>query len=269
MSAARRRQPKRPFGFTETSRGWVSFDHADYNRAVVAGKASRNRCRFDVQITTDDLDRLLADATAPASLEGTLHCPGLGGALRGTDGTFRLLCPAPDARRRRLVYHLKVTDPRGRKLTISGFKVVEDTGHNSRWRDTTRLLLHVLAGHVDEGDERQNDPRLLAAGILVVTPRELGRTLVSIVRRSHRGWRALGQYALTFHSPAARGLSRAAGDARAVRLPGRPMEHHGAGRARARSVACAARTNGPLPVHRAVHDGRRPDPEPAPHPAQG
>jgi hypothetical protein len=190
---------KRPLRFTETTRGWVSFDHADYNRAVIAGKASGNRCRFEAQITADDLKRLLADDTAPASLKGTLHCPGLGGDLTGRDGTFRLLCPAPDARRRRIVYHLKVTDPRGRKLTVNGFKIVEDTGYNSRWRDTTRLLLHVLAGHVDEGEERQNDSRLVAAGVLFVTPSELTRTLLSLVRRSQRGWRACARYILTFH----------------------------------------------------------------------
>ena len=199
MAARPTRKSKPQFRFDETTRGWVSYDHTDYNGALVAGKVAGNRCRFTAQVTSDNLDELVRDATAPARLDGTLYCPGLGGELKGKRGTFRLLCPAPDARRRRIVYHLHVRDPRGRKLTVSAFKVFEDTGHNSRWQDGTRLLLHVLAGHVAEGDEVQNDPRLLAVGILFVSPGELTRTLISIVRRSRRGWRALGRYALTFH----------------------------------------------------------------------
>ena len=47
-----------------------------------------------------------------------------------------------------MLYRLLLRDPDGRPLTFSGFKLVEDDPNHDVWRDTSRLLTRILAGHV-------------------------------------------------------------------------------------------------------------------------
>ena len=166
--------------FSERMRGWVSFDVRDYNSGLVAGRRAHNRCsaKFDVEI--DDFERFRRGPLSRARLLGTVSCPQLGGRLVAEDGEFTLFAPAPNPRRRRVLYRLFARDSDGRPLTFSGFKLVEDDPNHDVWRDTSRLLTRILAGHVREDSELDDDPRVLATGILRITPLGLWRCLLSM-----------------------------------------------------------------------------------------
>jgi len=166
--------------FSERMRGWLSFDMQDYNSGLVAGRRANNRCstRFEVEI--DDLERFRRGPLARARLLGTVDFPQLGGRLEAEEGEFTLFAPAPGPRRRRVLYRLFVRDRAGRPLTLSGFKLVEDDPNHDVWRDTSRLLTRILAGHVGEDSEFDDDPRTLATGILWITPLALARCMLSM-----------------------------------------------------------------------------------------
>jgi alpha-beta hydrolase superfamily lysophospholipase len=166
--------------FTERMRGWVSFDVRDYNSALIAGRRARNRCSANLVVEIDDLDAFERAPVSRARLVGTVHCPRLGGRLEGEDGHFTLFAPAPDARRRRMLYRLFARDSEGRRLTFSGFKLVEDDPNHDVWRDTSRLLARILAGHVAQDSELDDDPRVVATGILRITPLGLARCLLTM-----------------------------------------------------------------------------------------
>jgi hypothetical protein len=190
--------------FSERMRGWVSFEVRDYNSALVAGRRAHNRCsaKFDIEI--DDLERFRRGPISRARLLGTVSCPQLGGRLDAEDGEFTLFAPAPEPRRRRVLYRLFARDPDGRPLTFSGFKLVEDDPNHDVWRDTSRLLTRILAGHVPQDSELDDDPRVIATGILWITPLGLARCLLSM--RGGRGKRVRAP--LRYQSDFARELLR-------------------------------------------------------------
>ena len=166
--------------FNERMRGWLSFEMRDYNSGLVAGRRAQSRCsaRFDVEI--DDFERFMRGPLSRARLLGTVDFPQLGGRLEAEDGEFALFAPAPGPRRRRVLYRLFLRDPDGRPLTLSGFKLVEDDPNHDVWRDTSRLLTRILAGHVSPDSELDDDPRTLATGILWIRPLGLARCLLSM-----------------------------------------------------------------------------------------
>lgn len=178
--------------FRERMRGWVSFDQRDFNPAVVAGKRDGVRCSLDVTVEIDDLDAFVHDPELPARLTGSLDCPRLGGTFVARDGDFRLFVAAPDRGRRRIEYRAFMTDAEGRKLTLAAFKLVETDRRHDGWRDTTRLLIRLLPGHVLRGDERVEP---VAVGMLRLTPLAFLRTLVTMrgprVRYLLEFWRRL------------------------------------------------------------------------------
>ena len=152
--------------FREHMRGPISFDTREYNSAVVAGRRDRSRCSIDLTIAIDDLDRFLHGPQSPARIEGMVRCPRLGGRLEVQEGSFDLFVRAPDTRRRRVLYRLFLRDAEGRALTLSGFKLIEDDPNHDPWRDCSRLLVRLLAGHVSHASEEDDDPRIVATGVL-------------------------------------------------------------------------------------------------------
>jgi hypothetical protein len=166
--------------FREHVSGWISFDARDYNTAVVDGRRARNRCALDLTIEIDDLDRFLHGPVTPGRLGGAVRCPALGGELEIEDGTFNLFVRAPDARRRRVLYRGFASDRHGRPLTVSAFKLIEDDPNHDVWRDCSRLLTRILAGHVSHSSEQDDDPRVVATGVLVMRPLRFLRTVLTM-----------------------------------------------------------------------------------------
>jgi hypothetical protein len=184
--------------FRERMGGWVSFDVRDYNSALIAGRRADNRCSATVVIEIDDLDAFERAPVRRARLAGAVNCPQLGGRLEGEDGEFTLFAPAPDARRRRVLYRLFARDSEGRPLTFSGFKLVEDDPNHDVWRDTSRLLTRILAGHVRQDSELDDDHRVVATGILRLTPLGLTRCLLTMRGRPGMRVRAPLRYQRDF-----------------------------------------------------------------------
>jgi hypothetical protein len=186
--------------FHERMRGWISFDARDYNRAALAGRRAGGRCSMAVTADIGDLDRFLCRPGSSAQLSGRVSCPQLGGELSSEDGTFRLLAEAPDAEHRRVVYRLFLRDGEDRPLTLSGFKLVErgTVAHpwlaGSVWIDTTRLLVRILAGHVPEQAEREDDAATVATGVLRISSLGFAREVLTMRGRGDRRWRAPARY---------------------------------------------------------------------------
>jgi hypothetical protein len=166
--------------FRERMRGWVSFDYRDYNTALLAGRGQGLKCCCKLAVEIDDLDEFFGATPHVARLRGTVSCPSLG-TLTGEEGSFKLFVQAPDARRQRIQYRLFLNDADGRELTFSGFKLLEDDRHYDVWRDTTRLLVRLLKGHVDDDDELDDDPRVIATGQLRISALGFMRTLASML----------------------------------------------------------------------------------------
>jgi hypothetical protein len=166
--------------FREHVAGWISFDSRDYNQAVVEGRRARNRCVIDLTVEIDDLDRFLHGPVTPGRLKGAVRCPALGGRLEIEDGTFNLFVRAPEAKRRRVLYRGFARDREGRPLTVSAFKLIEDDANHDPWRDCSRLLTRILAGHVSHSSERDDDPRVVATGVLVMRPLRFLKTVLTM-----------------------------------------------------------------------------------------
>jgi hypothetical protein len=181
-------RPEPDLRFRERMSGWMSFGVRDYNSALIAGRRADNRCSATVVVEIDDLDAFARAPLRRARLAGTVNCPQLGGRLEAEKGEFTLFAPAPDARRRRVLYRLYARDSEDRPLTFSGFKLVEDDPNHDVWRDTSRLLTRILAGHVGQDAELDDDPRVVGTGILRLTPLGLARCLLTM--RGRPGMRA-------------------------------------------------------------------------------
>jgi hypothetical protein len=166
--------------FREHVSGWVSFDSRDYNKAVVEGRRARNRCALDLTVEIDDLDRFLHGPVTPGRLTGAVRCPALGGRLEIENGTFNLFVRAPDAQRRRVLYRGFARDQENRPLTVSAFKLIEDEPNHDVWRDCSRLLTRILAGHVPHSSEQDDDPRVIVTGVLVMRPLRFLRTVLTM-----------------------------------------------------------------------------------------
>src|SRR6185503_19157039 len=111
-----------------------------------AGEAAGRRLGFQVTVTTDDVERFLADADHAADVVGWIRCDALGGLLEVRGGTFNLVV---DGDRRRMAYRLPFQDPAGAPLTLTGRKEVRD-GYDL-WSDMSTLFTRVHAGHGPHG----------------------------------------------------------------------------------------------------------------------
>jgi hypothetical protein len=79
-----------------------------------------------------------------------------------------------------VLYRLFLRDRAGRPLTFSGFKLIEDDPNHDPWRDCSRLLVRLLAGHVPHVAEADDDPRTVATGVLRITPLRFLRTTLTM-----------------------------------------------------------------------------------------
>ncbi|VEB42646.1 Uncharacterised protein [Chromobacterium violaceum] len=63
--------------FSTVHRQPASTDLAAYETAYQAGKDAGSAMGFTVTVASDDLDRLIADPSHPATIVGTLNAPAL------------------------------------------------------------------------------------------------------------------------------------------------------------------------------------------------
>lgn len=179
--------------FHERMSGWISFEERSYNQAVTAGRRSHNSCAQELEIEIDDLEHFIRDPGHLARIEGRVRCEQLGGELRVQPGSsFNLFVDAGGVRHKRMLYRLYLLDKAGRKLTLSGFKDLEDDPNLDVWGDTSRLLIRILSGWLER--EPNGDESTVATGILYISRAGLLRMLSS--------FRASGAGLATFRTSA-------------------------------------------------------------------
>ena len=183
--------------YSETMKGYVSFGEPDYLQGYWKGRRDGIDLSFRLDVSIDDVDAFIDDEQHTASGTGTLRCPQLGGEMKIVKGTFNLFVPAGE-RRARMRYRLFVVDGDDRPITLSGFKVVSDDDGFDLYSDTTTLRTRLLAGHVEEEDERGDDDRRLASGILTIGAAGITRMVASARPRGPRRARALRRFMALF-----------------------------------------------------------------------
>ena len=167
------------FQFTEGMHGWVSLEAvvprpdvgqrmaSDYTIATAWGRAKNQTMSFDLTIQTDDLYRLVSDATHPATITGSVTCAGLSpDPMPVISGTFHLL-PTDTQRVETWTMNYEMVLQRGSgKLHFSGHKVLHQQAGSSWWTDTTTLFVQVHEGDSAEG-------AMVAQGILTLDLEDL------------------------------------------------------------------------------------------------
>lgn len=157
--------------FREMLEGPVGARELDVNQGIVTGRHDGTSLRIELQIDVPDVDAVLRDPAAVASVRGTASSELLGGRCELVQGsTFRLMQARPEPRSARMGYRLFVHDHGGAPVTISGFKVVHDDPGWDLWTDTTHLHVRLLRGHLDEdAEERAGASEVLGAGVLEIS----------------------------------------------------------------------------------------------------
>ena len=164
--------------FTEEMKGFCDFSEPDYDRAYRIGREAGQDLMFHLTITTEDVERFIADREHEAVAVGWVQSGALGGRLAVERGQFNLFVDHDGRRdRKRMHYRLPFHDGAGHPVTLVGYKeVVDDPGFDA-WSDTTTLFTRVLAGHVAPGE--QPDAAVVATGILKIPPLDFARQLTT------------------------------------------------------------------------------------------
>lgn len=162
--------------FTETMRGYFSTAVLDdYHRADEKARQDNSPCEFTLTVTSDDVDRMLADPNHSAKLSGTVTVPALDPQpLTVVRGEFNLFVRDPDYVNARLMrYGMLLTSNNGAKFYFDGFKVARDDPGFDIWPDTTTLYITMFRG------ESPRSP-ILGRGILHILPNDFMRQLTTI-----------------------------------------------------------------------------------------
>lgn len=135
--------------FTETMRGFLSSKVTDdYKAGRDQGERDGLKFEFTVTVTAPNIDRLIADPTHEAQLNGTIDAPEFSPTpMRVEGGRFNLLVRDPDRPgTRKMVYDMPAMTADGRKLHVEGFKTIHDDTGPDVWSDTTTLYVTVREG---------------------------------------------------------------------------------------------------------------------------
>lgn len=169
----------RPLGlqFTESMRGEYStsvlkdFPHPEASEAW----QSTSPFEFTLTVLWDDLERVLADPAAVASLTGTVTAPALSPEpMTVTDGVFNLFIPDPTrVNSRRMHYRITLETRAGQQFHVEGLKLIHDDPGFDLWADTTTLYATVHDGPTPAGP-------ILGLAVLRMLPEDFLRQIATI-----------------------------------------------------------------------------------------
>jgi cholesterol oxidase len=135
--------------FTETMRGYLSTAvQDDYQRGFEQGKKDGTRFEFTLTVTSDDVDKMIADPGNAARMAGTVTATALSPQpLQVTDGRFNLFVADPErAMTRKMIYRMPMKAADGRVFFMEGFKTIHNDPGPDMWPDTTTLYVTVHEG---------------------------------------------------------------------------------------------------------------------------
>ncbi|MBW4631577.1 MAG: GMC family oxidoreductase N-terminal domain-containing protein [Iphinoe sp. HA4291-MV1] len=169
--------PQQPgIEFTETMRGYFSTQvKDDYERAAKQGKQDDSRFEFTLTVTSDDLEKMLADENHKARMVGTVTAPVLSPqALTVSDGEFNLFSIDPErVGTRQMLYRMKMTAENGKVYYLDGLKIIHDNSDFDVWTDTTTLYITVH-------DDDSINSSVLGRGILKILPADFLRQMSTL-----------------------------------------------------------------------------------------
>ncbi len=165
------------FQFTEDMKGFVTFGQSNYQDGFEQGKKAGTALGFHLTIITDDIDKFVESAEHEAEAIGYILCDQLGGKLKVEKGIFNLFVDTEDRNRRKMKYRLFFKDSKGKPLTLSGFKNVQDDVGPDIWKDTSTLYANIFAGQVPE--EKEASSEIIATGILHIEIADFVRQLTT------------------------------------------------------------------------------------------
>lgn len=164
--------------FTEEMKGHIhagTTDPIDVERH--RGSSGYSPCMFHLTIDTGDLGDFLANPQHAATAVGYVDSPEFGGRCVVERGRFNLFVDQDDPRDKRMLYLLWFTDRVGRKLTLSGHKVITNERGFDMWSDTTTLYTSILDGHVEPADVPA--ATVTAAGVIRIRPLMFARQVTT------------------------------------------------------------------------------------------
>jgi cholesterol oxidase len=151
--------------FTEEMKGFVARGATNPEAGYRQGRQERSKLTVHLTIEIDDVERFIAEPEHTATASGWIEGPALGGRQNVDQGCFNLFVDfGPDYDRKQMLYRLLGQDDKGRPLTLSGVKRIEDDRGLEVWHDTTTLYTTVFSGHLMVGEE--TDAQIIAAGIV-------------------------------------------------------------------------------------------------------
>jgi cholesterol oxidase len=152
--------------FTEEMKGYITFGEQDYDRGFRQGKKDNNFFMFHLTITADDVTRFVTDRHHEAAAVGWVRCPNLGKDMAVEKGIFNLFTDEAGPLLKHMSYRLFFTNEKEGKLTMSGFKVIQDDRNHDIWHDTTTLFTRLYRGHVMP--EEESGAEIFAAGVIQI-----------------------------------------------------------------------------------------------------
>ena len=174
--AARYRTLRTGLKFTEKMVGPFSTADVDSDESgAKRGKADRSSLEFVLTVATDDLDRMLADATHEAALHGTVVAPELSTKPMTVSGGVFNLFVNDDAKihERNMRYRMKLHAEEGRTYYFEGKKRVQTGSLLKVWPATTTLYVKVHDGPDASGP-------IVGRGILRIRPADFARQLTTM-----------------------------------------------------------------------------------------
>ncbi len=137
--------------FTEEMSGHVGAGSTQYGSGEAAGKANNEPMLVHLTIKIADVEAFIGGPQHEGAIEGFIDSPIVGGRLAVERGTFNLLVDHAVQNRKEMKYRVFCTQANGRKITLSGFKRVEED--QDPWTATTTLLTSVYEGEIGPGGE--------------------------------------------------------------------------------------------------------------------
>ena len=163
--------------FTETMKGFFTFNETDFDRGYREGRNDDNAIRFRLTIDIQGVNRFVTRPDHEATASGYVESDAFGGRREVEAGVFNLFVDQDDPGARRMLYRLFFTDSAGHPLTLAGYKEIKDDPGLDMWSDTTTLFTRILRGHIDS--DRAEEAELVGAGILRIHFRDFLKQLTS------------------------------------------------------------------------------------------
>ena len=163
--------------FTEEMKGFWSVAETDFAHGSTKGQAAGTDLMFHLTITIDGVHAFVVRPEHDTSdLVGYVQSGIFGGRCEVERGIFNLFVDGADPSTKFMLYRLFFTDRGGRKLTLSGRKIVKDGPGSDVWRATTTLYTRILNGHITQEvedaaarDASMLEAMTLGAGIIIIS----------------------------------------------------------------------------------------------------